>query len=177
MEKKDLFYFCVGNGGHELKVMNNITFPAQRQYDEDGPRRLYRHMPFFAEKIEEHQFSMVQDNYGPPIIEEHNGQKYRMYYLKKCLSDDCVLEMDLTDILRYREASNILYPSLTKDKSGDYAVISEIGMVEAKEVRLNGPEHELKFQVWQRFIVPPYMLNFEHGSIRVTIEPDWRLFE
>lgn len=176
MNKRDLFYFCAGNGGHELITAGNEIYPEKRTYPDD-PQALFRPMPFFAEKIEEHSHSLVNALYGPSIIEEHNGQKYRMYYLKKCLKGDCVFEMSQDDILNYIAASDIIFPPKADGIKGRHATLNEIGMVEAKNVQLNGVLHELKFQTWVRTNDAFFYLPFELGSIEITIEPDWKLFE
>lgn len=74
--------YGIGNGGHELVVINKIAVPKPVQFKTRNAS-LYSPLPFVLRLPEADLTQTERANYALRRIEDHNGQNYVAYYCKR----------------------------------------------------------------------------------------------
>jgi hypothetical protein len=74
--------YGIGNGGHDLIVVNGIAKPRPTQFKTRNAS-LYKHMPFVLRLPEADLTVDERSKYAMRRIEDHNGTNYVAYYLKR----------------------------------------------------------------------------------------------
>jgi len=74
--------YAIGNGGHDLVVVNGIAKPRPTQF-KTRSASLYKHLPFVLRLPEADLTTAERANYAMRRLEQHNSTNYIAYYLKR----------------------------------------------------------------------------------------------
>lgn len=76
-------YFCIGNGGHRIKVgADSIPYTTPINH-RGSDAALYNHLPFVLREVGDDLDLASRAKYGLRREESHNGVTYIAYYLKR----------------------------------------------------------------------------------------------
>ena len=92
-----LRYFCIGNGGHQVQLSNNIPkiVPVQHHSTDAAP---FRMIPFILREMDNDIPPGTRQQYALRRIEDINGTSFISYYLRRLDTSKAKVEMNLITV-------------------------------------------------------------------------------
>jgi len=152
-DRPTLKYMGIGNGGHRtIAGANSISRPVPVQH-RSTDAALYNHIPFVLRKLNNDLTASQKQKYAMRRIEQHGGENYAAYYLKRVDFSAAIAQMTYNAVVNdvvtktpfIPTASNLnpVPPDLTQTGSnvttGDYVtdealVAFVLSSIDAQEV-------------------------------------------
>lgn len=92
-----LKYFCIGIGGHQVQLSNNIPtiIPVQHHSTDASP---FKMMPFILREMDNDISPALRKSYALRRIEDINGTSFIAYYLRRLDFSKAKVEMNLITV-------------------------------------------------------------------------------